>query len=536
MAKHRKHISLCMIVRNEERMLPSCLQSVWGIVNEIIVVDTGSTDRTVEIAESFGAIVIHEQWDNDFAKARNAGLEIATGEWILFLDADERLGTGAGEELLKYMDEPRACGLFLQIWNKADRNGNENEDEMEGSAGGSVHPVLRMFKSDPDIRFEGRIHEQIAASILRRWPDSAFYMTEVKVYHYGYRQEVIAEKNKQHRNMRLLELAVAEEPDNYFHRYNIGVEYLRAGMPAKALESFRAARQQSDFEKLSYMHLAVKYEVRSLLALHQYAEAAEVAAQGSRLAEDYPDLYHYRAIALAGLGRLREAVQAAEQALRIGASPSRYHTEEGLGTYRTAYLLGRMKEEQLDRAGVLEAYVSALRFKPQLLSPLYRLCSYIRITGEEHRLSSLLASRVICSSAAAVIKLAEVMLESGCDQAAQEWVGWHIGRLDGAHRQLLERWLRELEDDWNNLESDANADKDGTEAEKPNESVSASAGLTREYMYEMCDRADAHLELLQQHGLDGRRGGDNIAEASSYSYSKAIRLARLSIPIYEGWN
>lgn len=512
MAKHRKHISLCMIVRNEEHMLPLCLQSVWGIVDEMIVVDTGSSDRTVEIAESYGAIVVHEQWDNNFAKARNAGLEVASGEWILFLDADERLGAGAGEELLKHMEEPRACGLFLQIWNRA--------DEAEDSAGGTVHPVMRMFRSDPEVRFEGRIHEQIAASILRRWPDSAFYMTEAKVYHFGYRQEVIDQKNKLQRNMQLLELAVAEEPDNCFHRYNMGVEYLRAGQPAKALESFRAARGQAGFEKLSYMHLVVKYEVRSLLALSQYAEAAEVASQGSRLAVDYPDLHHYRAIALAGTGHLREAAEAAELALHIGAAPSHYHTEDGLGTYRSAYLLGRIKEEQLDQAGVLDAYMLALRFKPQLLSPLYRLCGYLRITEEEHRLSSLLASRLSCNSAAAVIKLAEVMLESGCRRAASDWVGWHIGQFDGDHRQKLERWLLQLEDDLKAL--------DFCVDQKQSEREGANAELTRDYMYQMCARADAHLEHLQQHG----RGG---IEGSSYAYDKAVRLARLSIPIYEGW-
>ena len=84
-------ISLCLIARDEERFLPGCLASVSGVVDEIVLADTGSTDRTVEIARAAGATVVHHAWDEDFSAARNAALAAATGDWILLLDADERL-------------------------------------------------------------------------------------------------------------------------------------------------------------------------------------------------------------------------------------------------------------------------------------------------------------------------------------------------------------------------------------------------------------------------------------------------------------
>ena len=90
--KTRPRISLCMIAKNEEALIAGCLRSVRGVAHEVIVVDTGSTDRTVAIAEAEGARVVHFRWCDDFAKARNAGVELATGTHILILDADERLG------------------------------------------------------------------------------------------------------------------------------------------------------------------------------------------------------------------------------------------------------------------------------------------------------------------------------------------------------------------------------------------------------------------------------------------------------------
>src|SRR4029077_17309854 len=89
-------LSLCMIVKDEEAMLPRCLTAVAEPVDELIVVDTGSTDRTVEIAESFGARVLHHAWTGDFSAARNVGLDAATGDWLLYLDADEVLAGGDG--------------------------------------------------------------------------------------------------------------------------------------------------------------------------------------------------------------------------------------------------------------------------------------------------------------------------------------------------------------------------------------------------------------------------------------------------------
>ncbi len=105
-------ISLCMIVKDEEEMLPRCLAAVAEHVDELVIVDTGSTDRTVEIAESFGADVVEFPWNGSFADARNVSLDRATGDWILWLDADEVLDDGPGRAAARARQPVVARGLL----------------------------------------------------------------------------------------------------------------------------------------------------------------------------------------------------------------------------------------------------------------------------------------------------------------------------------------------------------------------------------------------------------------------------------------
>ncbi|MCM3173887.1 glycosyltransferase [Paenibacillus sp. MER 99-2] len=405
-------ISLCMIVKDEEQWLPQCLDSVQAAVDEIIIVDTGSSDRSVAIAKSYGAMVVHLAWSDDFAAARNAGLARASGDWILFLDADEALDQAAQEQIRSWTAVSGCDGLFLNIHNYTG----------SGEQGATVNPVLRLFRNAPEHRFEGRIHEQIAAAICRRNPEAAFHLTDMIIHHYGYQTAVVEHKDKVNRNLRLLEQAVKEEPEQPFHHYNLGVEYLRVGEAEQALKTFGVAKAGIDPTITSYAHLLCKYEIRCLEHLNRWQEALEHIDAALELFPDYTDLIHHRGVCEDALGHVEKAEFWLREAVRVGAPPPMYHTEEGLGTYQTWYTLGRLLEGKADLEGAVDAYVEAVRAKSSLLPPLYRIFRIMRVSGQEQQIPQLIKERFALESEEAIYKVLGVMEQSRCYEAAVEWL------------------------------------------------------------------------------------------------------------------
>jgi tetratricopeptide (TPR) repeat protein len=148
-------LSLCLIARNEARNLPVCLASVRGLADEIIVVDTGSTDNTVSLAREAGATVIELEWPNDFSTARNRALAAATGRWILVLDADESLSGESVAAIRTLVAQPPRCAYTL-----IQRSQLVAEHVLDVA-------IVRLFPRDPQVRFERPIHEQVNTSLER---------------------------------------------------------------------------------------------------------------------------------------------------------------------------------------------------------------------------------------------------------------------------------------------------------------------------------------------------------------------------------
>ena len=396
-------------------MLPACLESVQEAVDEIIVVDTGSTDKTVQLAERYGASIVHFTWCHDFAAARNAGLEAATGDWILFLDADERIDEQGATELPIWAQQDGIEGYFLQIHNYT---GN-------GSGGVTINPVLRMFRHRTEYRFQGRIHEQIAESIVSQRTEAHFHMTDVIIHHYGYSETIVSAKNKVNRNMELLQQIIEEDPANPFHDYNLGVEYLRMGEVQQALRCFQKSWNGLDPVRVSYAHLVLKYEVRCLQALGQWEDALEKIAEGRSLYPGYTDLLHAEAFTQNTLGRTEEAEKILQEALHMGPSAEMYHTEEGIGTFQTLYMLGQYAEQREALEEAVDSYVKAVRYKPSLLPPLYRISRILQVTRQEERLPELIEARFRIESQEAMWKLIGILNDSRCYSAVlsilQQW-------------------------------------------------------------------------------------------------------------------
>ena len=161
-------LSLCVIARNESRFLGDCLASVAPWVDEVVVVDTGSEDETVEIASSMGARVLHHPWNEDFAEARNVGLAAATGDWILTLDADERLGPGAGAMIRAAIEDPRIDAFFLLLHSAARLDATPEEVVSGAARMDAPIRVLRLFRNVDAPRFTRRVHEHLGEWLQAR--------------------------------------------------------------------------------------------------------------------------------------------------------------------------------------------------------------------------------------------------------------------------------------------------------------------------------------------------------------------------------
>lgn len=220
-------ISLCMIVKNEERYLERCLASAASAVDEINIVDTGSTDGTLEIARKFGARIEEHPWQDDFSQARNRSLAMARKRWILQLDADEELTAESLPHLRALRNAP---ALMTAVLIRCANISNSN-----GAAGMVSHAIVRIFPNSKRIRFRGRIHEFVAVDGS---PTSiATVPSPIKIVHYGYMDSVIAERGKFARNTRMIEQSVLEEPDEPYNWYNLGITAHVGGDQRRAAEA-----------------------------------------------------------------------------------------------------------------------------------------------------------------------------------------------------------------------------------------------------------------------------------------------------------
>ena len=201
-----------MIVKNEERFLAQCLRSVADVVDEIIITDTGSTDRTIEIAKSFGATVIEREWRNDFAWARNQSLELATKRWIIALDADEELTEASKPVLRKLRDVPAYReAIWVRFLNQS--------DDYKGT-GAMSHALVRIFPNDPEIRYRGLIHEFPSFNNDPNGLQGA--IAPIEIVHHGYMSEIVHQRKKGERNLALVKAAAEADPTDAFHWFNLG--------------------------------------------------------------------------------------------------------------------------------------------------------------------------------------------------------------------------------------------------------------------------------------------------------------------------
>jgi tetratricopeptide (TPR) repeat protein len=329
-------LSLCMIVKDEEEMLPRCLAAVKPAVDEMIVVDTGSTDRTVEIAESFGARVLHHEWNGSFSDARNVSLEAATGDWIIYLDADE---------VLVEEDAAGLRALTGRVWREAFAlvETNYTGDIEDGTA--MTHNAMRIFRNRPEYRFQGRLHEQMAYALPGYLSERIEY-TQLRIEHYGYLGVVRDSKDKSRRNLELLEQQVADGMESAFQSFNLGSEYLALGEFETAIGHFEKSWRMLETDPgrtvYPYVPTLANRFVTALREIGRPDEADRMADESLALFEGFTDLVFQKAWIARSRSDDALARVLFERCLEMGDAPSRYSSVVGCGTYLALIALSQI--------------------------------------------------------------------------------------------------------------------------------------------------------------------------------------------------
>ncbi|MFD2331490.1 glycosyltransferase [Cohnella sp. GCM10020058] len=306
-----KLISLCMIVKNEEKVLRRCLESVQELVDEIIVIDTGSEDSTKDIARAFTDEVHDFVWIDDFSAAKNEAIRRASSKWIFVLDADEYVDKEKSADLRHFLskqDHAQPIGFTLPVYNFT--HTVELGRFVESTA-------VRLFANHPLVRFERPIHEQVMSSSEPLAGANYPFI----IFHTGYTQQTWSEKKKGERNLHLFEKLKEQKQFEEYDYFTLGNEYNAQGDPKKALQYYKKALTKRA-QTQSFYPFCYHQAVACLIQLNWLKEALDYIEQGLTNWPQFADYYCFKAMVCQQLGLYDEAIQLFEKCIDIANHPS----------------------------------------------------------------------------------------------------------------------------------------------------------------------------------------------------------------------
>lgn len=303
-------LSICMIVKDEENNLPRCLNSIKKLVDqnftELIIVDTGSTDNTIEIARQYTKHLYFHEWNNNFSDMRNISISYAKGEWIFILDADEEVeDINKLITLIQYKDLKKYNTISIQARNYL----NNDKDTYV------VNKTERLFRNN-GFRYEGSIHNQ---PIFKQ---PVLFLDDIWINHYGYDnddQELMEKKYQ--RTSKLLIEELKKNPENIYYHFQLCRTYGMHQDRLLALEEIRLAYQylnkrKDASAKKKYIYIFNEY-AKITFELKLYEESVKISEEGLSINENYIDLYFYLGKALEKLGRDEEAFDIYNKYLKL---------------------------------------------------------------------------------------------------------------------------------------------------------------------------------------------------------------------------
>ncbi|MEC5344874.1 glycosyltransferase [Brenneria populi] len=341
-------ISVCMIVKNESQYLENTLGGVAKYFDDIVVVDTGSTDNTKAIAGVFTNKVYDFAWISDFSAARNFSLSFAKYDWVLIIDADEEIIPFDMADLHRLLnDNPQGIGRVIQI-----NHINEGEE-----AGVVKEPVGRLFRKDL-YHYQGIIHEQIVPKGHKSIVANRF-MTPISLNHIGYRQEILLSKNKVARNITLLQKAIALTPQEPYLHYQLGRSYYLDKNYALAASSFEVALAMQKNAFYSYSEILIESYGYALINMGEYKKALSVLQYEQCV--DSTDFIFLKALILMNNGELQRAVDTFLLCTKMKPG-----NNEGVNSYKANYNIGVILECSKMYGKARELYHKCGNYKPAL--------------------------------------------------------------------------------------------------------------------------------------------------------------------------
>lgn len=353
--EERMKLSLCAIVLNEEESLGKCLNSVKDVVDEIVVLDTGSSDRTVEIARSHGAIVHHYSWSNDFAAARNEALKFVSGDWVLVLDADEILNP----QIIPQIRAAIAKENHLVV--------NLLRQEV-GATQSPYSLTSRLFRCHPELYFSHPYHAMVddsAIALQQKEPHwQIVSLPEIAICHYGYQPGAIAAKSKFQRAREVMEAFLAQHPEDAYTCNKLGALYLQEGRLEEGITLLETGLKKPELDapllfELHY-HLGNGYarSGASEQAIQHYKQAISQSILPSLKLGAYNNLGSL----LQAAGEYKLAENYYQEALKIDPNFAILH-----------YNLGTIYKEQGNFKDAIASYEQAFHLAPDYAPALQNL-------------------------------------------------------------------------------------------------------------------------------------------------------------------
>lgn len=522
--KSAQKLSACLIVKNEEQFLANCLASIRDVVDEIVVVDTGSTDRTCDVASTYGATIVDLPWINDFSAARNASLEAATGDWILLIDADETLAPESGAELRKAVDSGTFAGFNAEIVNFT---ADDNDRQVY------VHQAVRLFKKISSEMFSGRIHEQVTPALEQAglsWSD----LPGFQILHHGYRPSMMASRAKLERTIDLLTQELESNPDDSFQWFNLANAYIVSSRWAEAehaaFKCFATMHEPTDYAVLNFQFLstALREQGKSAEALLVLSDAKKAGIWNLLL--DFEE-----ATTLYKLGRSFEALAAAKRCAEAD-------WPVGLTGDRTIFDVKRwiILGQCLTANGQFSDAAAALAKAGGHPTALYAQATNFELSGNPKQAYDLFTA---VQPHAELTKLASegagrTALKLGLPQVAAQCFerAWH---LESGNLELWTKWVSAAET-WGDLTSIVSAYDAFNQFNSPSAAILVNWGRALEASGDDAKALTCYQEAITRDPKDANAHfnlGDLLYRTSQFQdaahvYEAALRLTPLNA---QGW-